>query len=411
MQIKHIIVLLAIYALASTLAVSAEWRTFRGPEGSSYVAETPDLPTSFDVATGENIAWQADLSGRGVSGPIVAGGRVLVTASSGANRERLHVVAIDAKSGEQLWRRQFWATGRTLCHPTSANAAPTPATDGERVFAFYSSNDLVCLNLDGEMQWFRGLTLDHPGLGNDVGMSSSPVVAGEAVIVQCECQANSFAAAYNRKTGDEMWTVARPASANWASPVAIKVSVDGRPVDAVVLQSREGLAVHAASNGELLWENSMKCSGIPSSAASQGVLYVPSGDGLTALATSADHQGNRTLWSESKLICGNPSPIVTPAGLLVVTRAGVLNSASPEDGSSNWKKRLGGRFWGTPIAAGDLLYAVNDTGEVIVVDLDEQQITSKNSLGEDEEVLGSPAIADGALFVRSHRHLWKIAAE
>ncbi len=392
-------------------APAAEWLEFRGPQGSSvqHLSATP--PTRFDVATGENIAWQADLPGRAVSGPVVAGGRVLVTASSGTNRDRLHVLAFDQETGAQLWHRQFWATGRTLCHPTSANAAPTPASDGERVFAFYSSNDLVCLDLEGNMQWFRGLVLDHMGLGNDVGMSSSPVVTGDVVVVQCECQANSFAAAYDRVTGEEKWMVRRPAGANWASPVAINVSLDGTKQAAVVLQSDETLAAYAANNGTVLWEIPLECSGIPSAAGGKQMLYVPGEGGLTAVATSPDHPGDRKLWTDAKLMTGNPSPVVTSEQLLIVNRAGVLTSASPQDGEVRWKKRLGGRYWATPVVAGKVLYAFTEAGECIVVDLETEDILSKCSLGEGEEVLGSPAISDGAVFVRSHRKLWKIAAE
>lgn len=398
-------------ACLPTFGHTAEWREFRGPQGSSASATGSPPPTSFDVASGTNIAWQADLPGRGVSGPVVANGRVLVTASSGTNRDRLHVLAYDTQTGKQLWHRQFWATGRTLCHSTSANAAPTPVTDGERLYAFYSSNDLVCLDLDGNMQWFRGLVLDHPGLGNDVGMASSPVVSGDVVVVQCECQANSFAAAYDRRTGEEKWKIDRPSGANWASPVAIEVTVDGQQTPAVVLQSGESLAAYAAANGAMVWEVPMECSGIPSASGGQGVLYVPGGGGLTAVATDPDHQGDRKIWTDARLMTGNPSPIITADELLIVNRAGVLTSASPKDGSSNWKKRLGGRFWATPVVVGNYLYAVSDTGEAIVVDLKKEAIVSTCSFGEDEEVLGSPAVADGALYVRSHRHLWKVSAE
>ena len=392
-------------------SVGSEWREFRGPRGSSVADRDVQVPASFDVATGENIAWQADLPGRGVCGPIVSGGRVVVTASSGKNRDRLHVLGFDELTGKQLWHRQFWASGRSHCHPTSANAAPTPTTDGERVFAFYSSNDLVCLDLDGNLQWYRGLALDHPGLGNDVGMSSSPVVAGDVVVVQCDCQANSFAAAYDRLTGEEAWRVDRPAAGNWASPVAIDVVVDGQPVPAVVLQSGESLTAYTANNGTMLWEVPVECSRIPSASGGEGVLFVPSEEGLAAVATSADLQGSRIVWTDAKLKPGNPSPIVANGQLLIVNRAGVLTSASPEDGSSNWKKRLGGRYWATPVVAGTRLFALNDSGEAIVVDLASGEIMGKFSLGEGEEVLGSPAVAGNALFVRSHRHLWKIAAQ
>lgn len=402
--------LLLIAAISPTLA--SDWRAFRGPDGSSYAATDAKLPDTFDIESGENVAWQTKLPGRGVSGPVVTGGRVLITSSSGVNRDRLHVVAIDDESGEQLWHRQFWATGRTLCHPSSANAAPTPATDGERVFAFYSSNDLACFDLDGNMQWFRGLVLDHPGLGNDVGMASSPVVAGDVVVVQCDCQANSFAAAFDCKTGEERWSIERPASANWASPVAMDVMVEGKPVPAVLFQSREGLVAHAADNGRLLWKYGMGCSSIPSAAGGDGVVYVPTGGGLSAIATSADHTGERQLWKDSSLKCGNASPIVSSAGLLVLSSAGVLNCVSPEDQEAVWRKRrLGGRFWATPVAAGDRLYALSDAGEVIIVDLAEGKVLNKCSLGKDQATFGSPAVADGALYLRSHDYVWKIAAE
>ncbi len=402
---------LLLVALIPSSTIASEWREFRGPQGSSVANGDALPPTSFDTSSGENVAWRADLPGRGVSGPIVVGGHVIVTASSGKNRDKLHVVAIDQQTGERLWHRQCWATGRTLCHPTSANAAPTPASDGERVYAFYSSNDLICLDLDGNMQWFRGLALDHPGLGNDVGMSSSPVVVGNVVVVQCECQGNSFAAAYDQNTGEEKWIVRRPASSNWASPVATSVKAGDSQQPAVVLQSGESLAAYAADSGALLWDVPLDCSGIPSVSGGAGVLYVPSKNGISAVATAVDFPGDRRLWTEAKLQAGNPSPIVTNDSLLVVNRAGVLTCASLVDGSSNWKKRLGGRYWATPVVAGDVLYAVTDSGEAVVFDLKNEEIIDKYSFGNDEEVLGSPAIAGGALFVRSHHHLWKIAAE
>ena len=111
-----------------TMCVSshADWLAFRGP-ASSGVAEG-DAPISCDEKA---IKWEVETPGRGVSSPIVVGDQVVVTASSGQRNDRLHVISYDAGSGEKRWHRQFWATGRTLCHPTSANAAPTPASDGE----------------------------------------------------------------------------------------------------------------------------------------------------------------------------------------------------------------------------------------------------------------------------------------
>ena len=138
--------------------VAADWPAFRGDGSSASPNATP--PAEWSIEEGRNVAWTADLPGRGVSGPIVVGGRVFLTASDGPNRERLHVLAFDAASGTRLWHRRLWATGRTNCHSSSANAAPTPASDGQRVFAFYSSNDLAAFSLEGDVLWSRALTLD-----------------------------------------------------------------------------------------------------------------------------------------------------------------------------------------------------------------------------------------------------------
>ena len=159
----------------------------------------------------ENVAWKVDLPGRGPSSPIVVGKKIVVTCSSGVKQDRLHVLCFDAATGNRLWERQFWATGRTLSHPSSANAAPTPASDGELIFAFFSSNDLVCLDLDGNLKWLRGLAYDFPRAGNDVGMSASPTVVGDVVIAQVECQGDSFATGIDKRTGESRWRISRRA--------------------------------------------------------------------------------------------------------------------------------------------------------------------------------------------------------
>ena len=180
-------------------------------------------PIEWDAESGKNIAWKADLPGRGRSGPILVAGRVFVTASSGEPENRLHVICVAADSGKRLWQREFWATGRTQCHPSSAVAAPTPASDGKYSYAFYASNDLACLDLDGNLIWYRGLAYDYPDAGNDVGMSSSPVVSGDCVIVQIECQADSFVAALGSRYGrNTLERIERPQrAAAWCSPTIV----------------------------------------------------------------------------------------------------------------------------------------------------------------------------------------------
>lgn len=387
-----------------------DWPMFRGPGGRS-VGQADGLPLEWSVADGKNIAWQADLPGRGVSGPIVVDRKVVVTASSGPNRDRLHVVAFDVESGEQLWHRQFWATGKSLCHSTSANAAPTPASDGERIFAFYSSNDLIALDLDGNLLWMRGLEMDYPGAGNAVGMSSSPVVVGEVVVVQSEAQGNSFVVALDRQLGKTRWDLQRPKSSNWCSPISIdaEYTVDKQP--AIVLQSSEGLGLYRADSGERLLKIETACEIIPSVTFDK-YLYAPSnGIQVFDIMSAGLDDKDQPIWEESKLQPGSPSPVVADNQVFVINRSGVLSCGSAEAKEVVWKLRLGGRFWATPVLVGKHLYCINAEGKSFVVELGEHgekgRIVAENDFGED--VLGSPAVADNGLFVRSHSHLWKIA--
>ena len=113
--------------IAVTLTVvcqAGDWLNFRGPNFAG-VAEGP-VPLEWDAASGKNIAWKVPLPGKGPASPIVVGDRVIVTASSGPKQDRLHVICFAAADGKKLWERQFWATGRTMCHPTSAVAANSP---------------------------------------------------------------------------------------------------------------------------------------------------------------------------------------------------------------------------------------------------------------------------------------------
>ena len=151
-----------LFAVAACLPISLSaaepggWLGFRG-DGTSAGDQAP---LSLAVGDGGNLAWQREMPGSSVAGPIVIGDLVVSTSSSGQDGEAIFVTGVDLASGQIRWEQSFRATGRPFCHPTSANAAPTPASDGERIFAFFSSNDLCCLSLQGELLWYRGLGFD-----------------------------------------------------------------------------------------------------------------------------------------------------------------------------------------------------------------------------------------------------------
>src|SRR5206468_1932656 len=106
----------------------------------------------------------------GVSCPVIAGGQVYLTACSAYRQRRLHVLCFDAVSGKKLWERQVAATGSTTCNSKTCMAGPTLVTDGERVYALFATGDLVCLDKNGDLVWYRSLVGDYPNITNQVGM-------------------------------------------------------------------------------------------------------------------------------------------------------------------------------------------------------------------------------------------------
>jgi outer membrane protein assembly factor BamB len=400
---NHVPALLVAFAcwMLATATVTADWPHFRGPDATGFAAAGA-IPAN--IGDKETLAWSVDLPGRGPSGPIAVGDSVVVTASSGGRQEKLHILCFDAETGEQRWHRQFWATGRTFCHPSSANAAPTPASDGKQVFAFYSSNDLVCVDLDGRFQWFRGLAYDHPKAGNDVGMASSPLVIGDTVIVQVENQADSFATGINTATGETRWQKERPAASNWTSPVAIDTS--GGKLAA--LQSGEGVSAVDPATGSEVWSLNIGCSTIPSSLVTDGLLVTPA-NGLTAYKLGGDKP--EFAWQSIRLSPSTNSPVCAADKVFAVNGGGILTCATVADGEDVWRLRLQGPVWASPVVAGNRMLVVSGKGRLQVVEFDNNKGELVHTHDLDATIQATPAVTERGVFVRSDSKLWRFVGE
>jgi outer membrane protein assembly factor BamB len=399
---RRLFVLFCLFAIC--LFSGADWLQFRGDDNTN-VSQEKNLPKAFDVAKGEHVAWKADLPGVGPSGPIAVGGRIIVTAAGGPRQDQLHVLCFDARSGKPLWRRQFWATGSTVCDPFGGVAAPTPASDGQSIFAFYSSNDLACFDLEGNLKWLRGLGFENPKTRNDAGMASSPLVTGSTVIVQLENQGDSFAAGIDKATGETRWRIERDRGAIWSSPVVLRGKT--REDDFVLLHSRSKLTAHDPLTGKVAWEYAAYCHTVASSTTSGDCIYLPA-IGLHALKYDPAARSVSLLWNEDRLRSDNCSPVVHGGRAYVVKPPGNLMCADTAVGKTLWQLRLQGPIWATPLLADGCLYCVNEDGLVQVVQLGEEgKLLGTFPMGE--KILASPIVSDGAIYFRGNAHLWKIA--
>jgi outer membrane protein assembly factor BamB len=384
-------------------ACGADWPQFRGPD-SACVATGAAVPAEF--GPGKDIAWKVDLPGRGLSSPIVVGDKVFLTAADGPKQDRLHVLAFDAGTGTRLWRRTVWATGPTHSHPKTSMAAPTPVSDGRHVVALFATNDLVCLDLKGNVLWVRALYEENPGATDGRGMASSPLLVGSTVVVHVEGQNVSFAAGINVETGVNRWRIDRPRQMNWSSPIRLpgKSPAD----DLVLLQGSTRLSACDPATGREVWGLDHASHPIASSVLAGNRLYVPGQAGLTAYELRPRPTPPKAVWDKPVLAPSMASPVVL-AGRVFVLRGAILVTADARSGAVLGRLRLKGEFSSTPVAAGGLLYCFNEDGlcQVVRPDAAGGKLVHRAELGE--TILCTPAVVDGAMYVRSDRHLWKIA--
>lgn len=383
-------------ALVLALAVACDdWTQFRGPTGMGVSNET-NLPVEWSAIQG--VRWTADLPGVGLSSPVVVAGRVFVTATSGYEQDRLHVLCFEAKTGRKLWERRFWSTGSTQCNRKTNMAAPTPAADATRVCALFATCDLVALDHSGNLLWYRSLVGDYPTIGNNVGMAASPVLHKDTLFVAIENVGESFAGAIDARTGANLWKNERSAKINWTTPI---LSVR-RGRTEVLFQSPGELTAYDAQSGSKVWTHADgKYSSIPSPIFADGMVYSPGGPFLAL--KPGDGSAERA-WESKALATATASPSVYKGRLYTVDSAGIVTCADAADGKVLWKSRTKGPHSASPVIAEDRLYLLNEAGATAVLDLKaEGKILATNELGD--AMLASPAVSGGALYFRSDKKL------
>lgn len=398
-------VFLCLLAL-TTAAAAGDWPQFRGP-GNSWAADEK-LPTTLSA---ETIGWKVPLTGRGLAAPIIVGEKVILCGCDGPGNVDPYVLCLDAATGKEIWTRRFWSTGRTFTHETTSLAACTPACNGQVIVALFSSNDCLCLDLDGNLRWARGLTYDYQNVSNSLGMASSVAITDQVAIVQVENDAQSLAFGLDLQTGTQRWKLERPQAANWSSPLVVK-RPDG--THWALLQSTEGLLAVDALTGDTVWELAMGASSTSSTAVLGDVIMLPS-DGVKAFRIGAGNEPPAEIWHNRKI---GPSTASTVAGnglVFSTNSAGALRAARVSDGELVWQMRTTGPYSATGVYAAGHLYLLNQNGLVQVVKIGEEtgEVVSEYNLDlpKGDTTLGSLAAANGALYLRSDTHVWKFISK
>lgn len=186
--------------LVTSAALAGSWPQFRGPGGSGQ--PDVDRPLPAEIGPDRNVVWKVDLP-PGHSSPIVLGDRIYLTA---VRDKKLFTLALERTSGKVVWEAEAPYKQLEQIHAIGSHAQASNATDGERVVSFFGSCGLFCYDLEGKQLW-------HVPLGpfkNNLGAGSSPIIAGDLVVLNQDHDIDSFLLAVDKRTGKEKWRVERP---------------------------------------------------------------------------------------------------------------------------------------------------------------------------------------------------------
>jgi outer membrane protein assembly factor BamB len=419
-------------ALAAQSA-SHDWPQWRGPLGTGVA---PDADPPVEWSESRNVRWKVELPGRGHSTPIVSNGRVFLTtaipsgralpprpSSAPGNHDNLPVthrqqfaaLAIDRSNGRILWQRTLHqALPHEQGHRTASLASHSPVTDGERLYAFFGSFGLYCLNVDGELLWQKDFGLMQSLHGH--GEGASPALYGDTLVVNWDHEGQSFVAALDKLTGGERWKIERDEITSWATPIVVEQG--GKPQ--VIISGTNRVRGYELASGKVLWE----CGGLSSNIVASpvfadGVVYVGSSyDKRALLAIGLDGASgditdtDRVLWSRWKGTPYVPSPLLYGDTLYFLTHyQGILNRVDARCGNDRpGPIRLGGvsEVYASPVAAADRVYVTDRYGQTLVIShSDTPRLLARNQL--DDTFNASAAIAGGDLFLRGEKSIYCLA--
>ena len=385
------------------------WPRFRGPGGNG-VCLSGDAATSFDVATGTNVLWSAEVPAEGFSSPIIWGDRVFLTGGDKTARE---MFCYALESGKLLWRSKVpdAAGSDGMEIPDQCGmAASTPATDGQRAYAIFSDGSVTAWDFEGRVQWSKQLGVPK----NAYGHAASLLTWGGRVIVpfdQGEADDHlSHLYAFDGATGEQVWKQPRPVGASWATPITLEAA--GRAQ--IITLAVPWVISYAPADGKELWRADCLDGDVtPSPVFAGGTLFAvhPSSklqslrpDGVGDVTQS--HLG----WMAEDGIPDISSPVSHDGLVFLVDSGGVATCYDATTGRKQWTHDLEEDCNASPSIVGGKLYIISKKGSVIVLAAGREfQELGRSSV--QEKVLASPAFARGRMVIRGAGHLFCIGAK
>ncbi len=443
--------------LFSSAGSAEDWPRFRGPNGSG-VSKDKGFPTQF--GPDKNAIWRTPVR-PGKSSPILTRSRIFVTAF---DQGKLFTQCLDRKTGRLLWERAESRPRAEFSNVRNQPASITPVTDGENVYVFFADFGLISYDASGSVRWKTPLG----PFTNTMGLASSPILAGETVVLLVDQNDDSYIAAFDRGNGEIRWKTIREEKDGWATPLLYRPSGAAAQV---LTTSRGQLGAHRLEDGARIWSlNTLSPAIVASPVLDHDTVFTfgYGQDGATPfsnvlakydknhdgklspdeygndafvrgvgkyegnrdlivtkekwdekqrrllapsllVAVRMDRDGPRELWQYEKNFTGVvPSPLLYDGVLYVLKNGGILTALDPETGKVAKTDRVQGAvggYFASPVAADGKLYLASEDGKVAVLRAGRDwDVLRVNDLGEDCHA--TPALSDGNIYLRTSEALY-----
>lgn len=405
--------------LAANRAFAENWPQWRGTENDGISHET-DLPTKWSKT--ENVVWRFPLPGPAGATPVVWDDSIFLTSATPSGDLLLLCVGTD---GEERWRQTVTGGDRAVRGDEGNSASPSPATDGEHIWAFFANGMLACYDFAGKEIWKEDLQKRYGKFDIAFGLTSTPLLDGDRLYLQLLHSAAALVLALDKTTGKEIWRHTRTSDAHsecehsYASPVLYRD--DQR--EFLLTHGCDYIVAHSLQDGHELWRcGELNPKGtynptlrfVASPVAVPGLIVVPSAKNGPVLGLRPDAQGDISgstkahQWVRAQNTPDVPSPLVVDGLVYLCRENGVLICMDAESGKEIYSERAhSDRYRASPVYADGKIYLSARGGVVTVVKAGpEFEILASNDV--QEPISASPAVSGGRIYLRTFEALYAI---
>lgn len=393
---------------------ATDWPEFRGPSGQG-LSEARQVPTHWTATT--NIAWKIPIAGEGWSSTVLAHGRIYLTTATSSPQGglELRALALDPKDGHTVWNQIVFeepGTGGSM-HSKNSKASPTPLVFQDQLVVHFGHLGTACLDSSGKVLWRQTSLKYSPVHGN----GGSPIHAGDGIFFSCDGAEKPFAVLLDAKSGDIRWRRDRETDAAKKFSFSTALLITNGTRREIISPASGAVLAYDPPTGHELWRVTYGngYSVVPRPVFANGLLFIGTGyDRASLLAIRPGGDGDLTAthiaWQTNRGAPNTPSVLVDQGRIYFVSDGGVATCAEAATGKVLWNERLPGDYSASLVGAEGRVYFINEAGLCTVVKAGPTfEIVAKNDLGE--RTLASPAVADGALFLRTKEHLYRIGAD